>query len=157
VVHRLLDIVRPDHLYLGQKDYQQCMVIEKLVSLIGMKETIKVHVCPTLREKDGLAMSSRNMRLSEAERVKAVTIYRTLSYIKERIQPGDTGPILTAGRAMLANAGFRTDYLEIAEAGSLAPLSVWNGKQDLVVLAAAFLNNIRLIDNMVLQQKNSTD
>jgi pantoate--beta-alanine ligase len=157
VVHRLLDIVRPDHLYLGQKDYQQCMVIEKLVSLIGMKETIKVHVCPTLREKDGLAMSSRNMRLSEAERAKAVTIYRTLSYIKERIQPGDTGPILTAGRAMLANAGFRTDYLEIADAGSLAPLSVWNGKQDLVVLAAAFLNNIRLIDNMVLQQKNSTD
>ncbi|MFZ1534928.1 MAG: pantoate--beta-alanine ligase, partial [Chitinophagaceae bacterium] len=68
VVHRLLDIVQPDNLYLGQKDYQQCMVISKLVELINQQDTIKVNICPTLREKDGLAMSSRNMRLNEDER-----------------------------------------------------------------------------------------
>lgn len=157
VVHRLLDLVNPDQLYLGQKDYQQCMVIEKLVQLTGMSDTVKINVCPTLREKDGLAMSSRNMRLSESERASAVTIFRTLSYIKEHLQPGNTVPLISKGKAMLADAGFRTDYLEIADARTLGPVKDWDGRQQVVVLVAAFLNEVRLIDNMVLQPKSSTD
>ena len=82
VMHRLLEIVMPDNLYLGQKDYQQSMVIKKLIELIGLHNKIKVTVCPTLREKDGLAMSSRNARLLPAERIKATTIFASLRYIK---------------------------------------------------------------------------
>ncbi len=67
VVHRLLEIITPDNLYIGQKDYQQCMVIKKLVELTGMKNLIKINISPTLREKNGLAMSSRNMRLTKQE------------------------------------------------------------------------------------------
>jgi pantoate--beta-alanine ligase len=149
VVHRLLDIVKPDNLYLGQKDYQQCMVIEKLVSLTGMQELITVNVCPTLRETDGLAMSSRNMRLGEEERKKAVTIFRTLTLIKETLKPGPTAELLINGKAMLEAEGFRIDYLEIADAKDLSPVTNWDGQQPLVLLAAAFLNEIRLIDNML--------
>src|SRR5512138_2235737 len=73
VMERLLKIVRPHNLYLGQKDYQQCMVIKKLIELIGLTE-IKMHICPTVREQDGLAMSSRNMRLNKEERKQAAEI-----------------------------------------------------------------------------------
>src|SRR5690242_13565632 len=68
VVERLLEIVEPDKLYLGQKDFQQCMVIRKLISLMGKENTISLEISPTLREPDGLAMSSRNVRLNEEER-----------------------------------------------------------------------------------------
>ena len=91
VVHRLLDIVKPDNLYIGQKDYQQCMVIKRLIELIGMKDLIQVNISPTLREPDGLAMSSRNMRLSDEERKNAVNIYQTLHFVKEQIADGRSG------------------------------------------------------------------
>ena len=81
VVHRLLNIVQPDYLYLGQKDYQQCMVIKKLIELTQLK--INVVISNTLRENDGLAMSSRNMRLNEEERKLSVKIFETLSFIKK--------------------------------------------------------------------------
>lgn len=150
IVHRLLEIVRTDNLYLGQKDYQQCMVIEKLVSLVGMKDQVKVNICPTLREPDGLAMSSRNMRLTKSERTTSATIFRTLSYIREQLRPGNTGLLTETGKAMLQQEGFKIDYLEIADAKSLEPVEEWDGTQRLVVLVAAFLNEVRLIDNMVL-------
>src|SRR5438270_8267338 len=71
VVDRLLQIVQPDDLFTGQKDYQQCMVIRKLISLVGMEDRVNLVVVPTVREKDGLAMSSRNLRLNEEQRKKA--------------------------------------------------------------------------------------
>src|ERR1051325_5265869 len=86
VVHRLLEIVTCNNLYLGQKDYQQCMVIKRLIELIGKKEKITVVVCPTLREVDGLAMSSRNTRLNEEERKKATAIFQTLSFMKNNLK-----------------------------------------------------------------------
>ncbi len=90
VMHRLLEIVLPDNLYLGQKDYQQCMVIKKLIELIGLDNKIKVNICPTLREDDGLAMSSRNTRLDPEDRIRAATISAALRYIKENIKQGNT-------------------------------------------------------------------
>lgn len=150
VVHRLLDMVQPDNLYLGQKDYQQCMVIGRLVHLIGKQDSIKVNVCPTLRETDGLAMSSRNMRLNEQERKTAVVISQTLSYIKEQLRPGPLSSLLKEAEGRLAAAGYRTDYIEVADAKTLAPVNNWDGRQALVALAAAFLNEVRLIDNMLL-------
>ena len=150
VVHRLLEIVKPDNLYLGQKDYQQCMVIARLVELMGKKEAININICPTLREADGLAMSSRNMRLSLAERRKAVLIFQSLSFIKDNLVSGETETIKNKAIAMLTREGFRVDYIEIADAKTLEAVSIWDGKKKLVALAAAFLNEVRLIDNLLL-------
>lgn len=150
VVHRLLEIVQPDNLYLGQKDYQQCMVITRLIELIKQKEKITVKVCPTLRENDGLAMSSRNMRLNETERKKAVTIYKCLSSIKKNLKTGSLLSLKENARLMLEEKGFRADYIEIANAITLESADKWDGKKKLVALIAAFLGEIRLIDNMPL-------
>jgi pantoate--beta-alanine ligase len=150
VVDRLLEIVQPNHLYLGQKDYQQCMVIARLVSLTGKENEIKIRICPTLRENDGLAMSSRNMRLNEKEREQAITIFQSLSAIRESIQPGTLSSLKTQAVKNLERNGFKVDYVEIADALDLSPVSDWDGRQKLVALAAAYLNQVRLIDNMVI-------
>ena len=150
VMERLLEIVLPNNLYLGQKDYQQCMVIKKLIDLIGLQDKTKVNICPTLREKDGLAMSSRNTRLHPADRIKAATISKALRYIKENLKTGDTKIIKDEAKEMLLQKGFLIDYIEIANADTLELVDNWNGKQKVVALAAAFLNNVRLIDNMVI-------
>lgn len=150
VVHRLLEIVLPDNLYLGQKDYQQCMVIKRLIELIGLNDKIKINICPTLREEDGLAMSSRNTRLLPDDRKKAATISAALHYIRENLKPGDTKKIKGEANEMLHQKEFKVDYIELADADTLALVENWNGKQKIVALAAAFLSNVRLIDNMVI-------
>lgn len=150
VVHRLLEIVMPDNLYLGQKDYQQCMVITRLAELLHLSDKIKINICPTLREPDGLAMSSRNMRLSKEERQKAVTIYQCLIEIKEQLKQGELHQLKEKVLSRLVQAGFKPDYAEIADAVNLQPAETWDGKQQLVALIAAYLNEVRLIDNMIL-------
>ena len=148
VVHRLLNIIPTNRLYLGQKDYQQCMVITKMTELARLKTNIVI--CPTLREHDGLAMSSRNVRLSVPNRKKAVTISETLSYIKNNVKPGSLKNIKDNSIQNLITAGFKVDYVEIADARSLELINDWDGKTPLVALAAAFVNDVRLIDNMLL-------
>jgi pantoate--beta-alanine ligase len=150
VMHRLLDIVKPDNLYLGQKDYQQCKIITRLIELIGMKDSVEVIICPTLREPDGLAMSSRNMRLNKEEREKAPAIYHALDFIKNNLQKGRLLQLIANARAKLREQGLKADYIEIVDAVTLQSVNDWDGKQKLVALAAAFLNEVRLIDNMVL-------
>ncbi len=152
VVDRLLDIVKPHHLYLGQKDYQQCMVITKLIELTGKGDKIKVNIRPILRETDGLAMSSRNMRLNAEERAKAATIFKTLLFIKEHFQPGKIEKLKLEAGNLLLQQGFIPDYVEIAGADSLTAVNEWDGKQKLVVLIAALLNEVRLIDNMLMNK-----
>lgn len=149
VVHRLLNIIPADELYLGQKDYQQCMVIKKLVELTGLDTNI--NICPTLRETDGLAMSSRNMRLPAADRERALKIFETLSFLKNNIKPGDLAALKQTAVKMLTGAGFKVDYVEIANADTLEIISEWDGTTKPVALAAAFLGDVRLIDNMVLK------
>lgn len=148
VVERLLNIVKPDSLYLGHKDYQQCMVITRLIKLMGQR--IKVNICPTLRETYGLAMSSRNMRLSAEERKIAATIYKCLSLAKEKLQPGNITAIKAEMKTILEKSGFKIDYAEIADAHTLELINEWDGKRKLVGLIAAFLDEVRLIDNMIL-------
>lgn len=150
VVHRLLDIVQPDLLFLGQKDYQQCMVISRLIELTGYADRITIQVCPTLREKDGLAMSSRNRRLSVKDRHTATTIFRTLSFIQQHLRPGDLTALHNKAVAALSAAGFRVDYVSISDARTLHPCTDWDGQQQLVALVAAFLDEVRLIDNLPL-------
>ena len=149
VMHRLLTIVAADELYIGQKDYQQCMVIKKLVDLKDIKTNI--NICATLREADGLAMSSRNMRLTEQQRKQAVQIFETLSYLKKNIKPGNLTTLKQVATKSLTEAGFKPDYVEIAHADNLEILNSWDGRTKTVALIAAFLGDVRLIDNMVLQ------
>lgn len=149
VMHRLLEIVKADNLYMGQKDYQQCMVVKRLLELTRIPT--RLHTCPTLRETDGLAMSSRNTRLSPVQRAHAVTISQVLKEICETLQPGLTSPLLRTAEQKLENAGFKVDYVALADADNLELLDHWDGKQSVVALAAAYLGEVRLIDNMLIQ------
>lgn len=150
VVDRLLTIVMPDNLYLGQKDFQQCMVITKLIELIGLKEKIAITICPTLRETDGLAMSSRNMRLTENERSISAIIFQTLSFIKNNA--GEILPLVLKkeAKSMLEEVGFKVDYVEIADSTTLTSIIDWTESKKAIALVAAYNNEIRLIDNMLL-------
>ncbi len=149
VVDRLLSIVAPDQLFLGRKDYQQCMVIAELIHQTG--KNISLQIVPTMRETSGLAMSSRNLRLTATDREKASVIYQTLQWIKTTIQPGSVEDIVTTANKILLDAGFdKVDYISIAHAQSLEPVEYWDGQTPLVALAAAFLAGIRLIDNISL-------
>ncbi|MBL0358483.1 MAG: pantoate--beta-alanine ligase [Chitinophagaceae bacterium] len=148
VVEKLLHIVHPHQLFLGQKDYQQCMVIRKLVESMGIKTQIVI--CPTLRDADGLAMSSRNIRLNEEARRKAPLMYQTLSSIRQIIKPGDLSELKKQAIDHLTAGGFTVDYIEIADATTLSLIQYWDGHTALVVMVAAFINNVRLIDNLIL-------
>jgi pantoate--beta-alanine ligase len=149
VVNRLLDAVEPDTLFLGQKDYQQCMVIAQMLEITGKQlQLIKV---PTLREPDGLAMSSRNMRLDPVARKNATAIYRVLHDIQSGMQPGKTALLIQSASEQLFSAGFEVvDYVSIADAATLEPIEVWDGATPCVALIAAFIGGVRLIDNMWL-------
>jgi pantoate--beta-alanine ligase len=148
VVDRLLAIVNPHNIYIGQKDYQQCMVIRKLVDLLGKSADIHINIAPTIREGDGLAMSSRNLRLSEVQRTKAVVIYKELTAIKEATRKLPFDQIKKAAIEHLQEVGFSVDYVEIANAETLEPAS--GTQEPLVALIAASLDHIRLIDNLSL-------
>ena len=150
VMHKLLDIVKPINLYLGQKDYQQCMVIKRLVGIMGQKDKINIIICPTLREPDGLAMSSRNMRLAETERKKASAIYQSLNFIRKNIALGKLYDLKNQASSILTENGFEIDYVEIADADLLEIINEWDGKRKLVAVIAAFINEVRLIDNLLL-------
>jgi pantoate--beta-alanine ligase len=152
VMNRLLNMVQAHKLFMGQKDYQQCMVVGRLLQL--MQSPTELITCPTLREADGLAMSSRNMRLSPEDRQKATTIYKCLTLIKQECNKGVTWPVIKEkATQLLTDAGFRIDYVELADASTLQPATatmatIYQGPR--VALIAAFLNDVRLIDNMLL-------
>ena len=150
VMHRLLEIVKPDRLYLGQKDFQQSMIIKRLTRLIGMDELIDVIISPTMREKNGLAMSSRNMRLKEEERGKAAAIYQGLDLIKQNISKNDFAELKREAKMMIEENGLKVDYIEIADAKDLSLVNEWDDKKKLIAFAAATINEVRLIDNVLL-------
>ena len=150
VMDRLLSIVLPDKLFMGQKDFQQCMVLKKMTAINF--PGLQLIVCPTQRELDGLAMSSRNVRLSIKERQRAIKIFATLQFLKTNVTPGDVTGLKLAATNNLTQAGFKVDYVAIANAVTLQLLDNWDGNEPLVFLIAAFLNEVRLIDNMLLDE-----
>ena len=149
VVDRLLNIVMPDRLYLGQKDFQQCMVIKKLIELKGMADKIETRICPIMREPDGLAMSSRNLRLNGAQRSKATIIYETLVFLKENFNKTSPDELKKQALKRLEQQGFRPDYVEIADPLTLMPFTEKKISGPAVGLIAAYLDEVRLIDNMM--------
>ncbi|MGN7723899.1 pantoate--beta-alanine ligase [Chitinophaga sp. 22620] len=149
IVHKLLEAVEPDDLFMGQKDFQQCMIIKRLLEITGIPA--KLHIIPTLRETDGLAMSSRNMRLSPSERQTAVQVSRTLLYMKENIKQLPFDTIKKNAWKQLQDAGFQPDYVEIADAENLQLLQSPLPSGRMVMLIAAKLGEVRLIDNMITE------
>ena len=147
VMDRLLNIVQPDNLYLGAKDFQQCKVITKLVSLLGKEDQIHINIEPTFRETDGLAMSSRNLRLNPDERVSASQIFKALTYAKENLQHNHRD-LEKEATNWLQEKGFQVDYFQIVDADTLHSAS--DETKNKIVVVAAFLGNIRLIDNLSL-------
>ncbi|KAA9034666.1 pantoate--beta-alanine ligase [Ginsengibacter hankyongi] len=149
VVEKFLNLIEPGYLFLGQKDYQQCLVIKKLVKLMGKK--IKVFICPILREKNGLAMSSRNLRLNEEEKKLAAQLYKSLTYIKNNLQHENFPQLRNKVIKSLEKNGFKVDYLELAKSKNLKIVEKYNKADDLIILIAAFLNDVRLIDNILVK------
>ncbi len=149
VMDRLLAIVGACELFMGQKDYQQCMVVARLLSLTGRDGKVKLVVCPTLREPTGLAMSSRNRRLSPTQREQATAIYRALNYIQSHVDDLPASELKQKVFVDLEKLGFRPDYVSIADATTLRELPD-NDTSAAVALVAAFLGEVRLIDNLVL-------
>lgn len=144
VVNRLFNLVAPDVALFGKKDYQQWLVIRLMVGDLGMP--IEVVGVDTVREPDGLALSSRNRYLSEAERLQAPMLYQTLRRTAERVQER-VAPVAAEQEALetLRQAGCRPDYVSVRRAEDLAEPSA--ADRGLVVLAAAWLGRTRLIDN----------
>ncbi len=149
VVAKLFNIVDPDVAIFGEKDYQQLTVIRRMVADLCLR--VRIVGAPTVRESDGLAMSSRNQYLDEQQRAIAPAIYRQLKQAVAALESGvrDYADIEAAGRAALDGAGFRTDYFSVRDARTLAPASP--DTRHFVVLTAARLGKARLIDNLVFQ------
>ncbi len=150
VVARLLEIIEPVKLYLGRKDFQQCLVITKLVELIGQTEP-EVVICPTVREADGLAMSSRNRRLTESQRSVAGTIYQCLVSIESKQKTTDFSVVRKECTDILSAKGFVPEYIALADATTLEPLDNYDNTRSMVALIAARIGEIRLIDNILIE------
>jgi pantoate--beta-alanine ligase len=148
VMSRLFGIIEPDHLFMGQKDYQQCLVIKRLIQILEL--SVQFHTIPTIRELDGLAQSSRNRRLTPDQRKNAIAISRALTEIQGNLVPGSPEPLLKNARKTLEKAHFKTDYISISKADDLQPIEFWDGKEKAVALIAAFQGDVRLIDNILV-------
>ena len=149
VVAKLFNTVRPDVAFFGQKDAQQAIVIRRMAADLDFG--IEIVVVPTVREPDGLAMSSRNAFLGHSERERATALSRALLEVERSVVAGesDASRALEAGRAELERAGIEPEYLEARDAETLAPAESFNGRAVLVAVAAR-VGNARLIDNTVI-------
>ena len=149
VVHRLLEIIKPDKLYMGQKDFQQFSIIQYMLSKLKMKTTLVV--CPIIREKDGLAMSSRNRRLKPSIRKKANLIFDSLLYAKEHLVKLKPGTIEKRVLAKMNIKNFELEYFNIVDAYSLEPVIDSTKHNIIVACTAVWAGDVRLIDNMILK------
>lgn len=150
VVAKLLNIVQPDVLYLGRKDFQQTVVLRRLVSELFLP--VEVRIGETVREADGLPMSSRNRYLNPEERAKAGLVYQALHAVAAAKAQGLTvDQAVEQGRALVASEpAFRLDYLQVVDEWTLEPLAQWKADGEQVALIAAKLGSTRLLDNLLL-------
>ena len=152
VVTKLLNIVQPDVAYFGQKDAQQALVVRKLVRDLDIP--VRIEVAPTIRDDEGLALSSRNAYLSPADRERALGLSRALRAAERIVANGEVSAaeVLAAARAELERAGVEPEYLELRSAADLSPVERVNGSTLLAV--AARVGKARLIDNTILRGGN---
>jgi len=150
VVHRLLEIVEPDNLYMGQKDFQQFTIIAHMLKKLKIKT--KLRVCPIKREESGLAMSSRNVRLTPANKKKAAILYETLSYIKKNLTKFKVKTLEKKALEKLDIRGFKPEYFKIVDGKTLAPIEDVSAHKYIVACTAVWAKDVRLIDNMVMKK-----
>ena len=149
VVAKLFNTVGPDIAYFGQKDAQQAVVIRRMAADLDFP--VEIVVVPTVREADGLAMSSRNAYLSPADRERAPALHRALVAAAAEAGPGTSADAaLAAAREELASAGIEPEYLEVRDAADLAPIESFNGRRALIAVAAQ-VGDARLIDNVIVE------
>jgi pantoate--beta-alanine ligase len=149
VVHRLFEIITPHRAYFGMKDYQQLKIIETMTRELHLP--VEIIPCPTKREPDGLAMSSRNVRLTPEERIIAPAIYRVLSQVKEKAKKYSIADLEHWAAHQLNNySEMKVEYLEIVDAETLLRPEKWSDCKSMVVCTAVHLGKVRLIDNLVL-------
>lgn len=148
VVGRLLDIVQPNKLYMGQKDFQQFSIVQNMLE--QLKSRIQIVMCPIIRESDGLAMSSRNVRLPEVLRQKASTIYETLQWVLSQKHTLSLADMKTQGIGRLQMPDFKPEYLEIVDGYTLQPIQNFESHTFVVACVATWLGDVRLIDNIVM-------
>ncbi|WP_025763166.1 pantoate--beta-alanine ligase [Dyadobacter tibetensis] len=150
VVSKLFHITLPDRAYFGQKDLQQVAIIKQLVEDLSFP--IDLVVVPTLREPTGLALSSRNQRLSTIERQRAPLVFEQLSLARQHLEEGM--PIAGVSEALVAyfasTADFRLDYFEVVDPKTLQPLERYNKSQEAALCIAIYLGSVRLIDNLLI-------
>lgn len=147
VVNKLFNIVKPDLAFFGQKDYQQFMVISKMVELLGMP--VKLVMCPILRDADGLAMSSRNIHLTPDDRQHALILSKTLAWVKNNYNRDDIATLQQQAREMISEEpGIGLEYFEITDGDTLLPATP--ATKNVVALVAARAGKTRLIDNMLV-------
>ena len=151
VVSRLLGIVRPGSLFMGQKDFQQFAIVKNMLG--QLQSDIELVMCPIVREEDGLAMSSRNARLSKEQRRIAPNIHRTLVVAKEKVSSAHPRQIEKEALDMLNIPGMIPEYFEIVDGVSLRPVKDFKEVEIAVACTAVRVGGIRLIDNMILQKK----
>jgi len=150
VCNKLFNIIEPDRAYFGQKDAQQAIVIQKMVAELNMN--LDIVVCPTVRESDGLAMSSRNTYLNKEERASAVVLYKSLCLAKDMYDRGerDTAAIKQAMHGLISGvAAAKLDYISIADTGTLDEVDIISER--VLVSLAVRLGKPRLIDNIILE------
>lgn len=154
VVHRLLTLTLPGSAYFGEKDFQQCMVIRRLIETESL--SVKMVTCPIIREQDGLAMSSRNLRLNQEERDQASFIYQTLQKCRSRFRSGDSSAAICEEEARnLEQRGLRVEYLEICNERDLVQVDAFSfGATGRRIFLAAYAGKIRLIDNLSLEDED---
>ena len=149
VVSRLFDIVHPDRAYFGEKDFQQLAVIRKMTS--DLKYKTEIIGCETKREKNGLAMSSRNLLLKADEREIAKVIYQTFQFIKANWKSTGVKAVLEEAKEMInSQAPLKVEYIAIADSKMLLPIESFSPDVEARVFAAVFCGRVRLIDNMAI-------
>ena len=150
VVSKLFNIIQPHHAFFGQKDWQQFVIINQIVT--ELKFGLSLHFVPTVREPDGLAMSSRNQRLQGEQRQKATIFYKGLRSARESLNSGkDVSAVKTFVTDMIENTeGVELEYFEVAESKNLNVLEIVKGADKPIMCIAGYVGDIRLIDNMFL-------
>lgn len=147
VVYRLLDIVQPDYLFMGQKDYQQQFIIGSMIDQYNI--STKLFVVPTQREDDGLALSSRNTRLSKEDRETAPVLYNVLNEIVNTLPCENISALVNQGIKTIEEKGLHPEYLVIARQSDLKPVNQVRLNEKVVICVAAWADDVRLIDNMI--------
>ena len=147
VVYKLFNIIKPNTAYFGQKDFQQVMVISKMVELMNLP--VKIVMCPILREDDGLAMSSRNIHLTADDRQHALVLSKALQWVKDKFAADKIEELQAEAAKMIGNEpGVELEYFEIADSNNLHPAN--QHTKNPVVLVAARVGKTRLIDNILI-------